>query len=124
MHASAETNTVRFPDPVEHLPSWFHRRSIPLLVEFRNLSQKRRPNFTGDSGMPDFLGLGPNEYGTHIEFVNRNCVLGQLLRRLGAIWGVGNAIRLVGPEVAKGLRQYSDVAESFYPIRSIPSGDD
>src|SRR5947209_19874188 len=72
--------------------------------------------------MQDFIGVGTNEYGTHVEFVNRNCVLGQILRRLRAIWSVGNAIRFVGPEVAEGLRQYRDVAESLHRISSIPSG--
>src|SRR5881628_2066637 len=81
-------------------------------------------NFSLHSGMQDFIGVGTNEYGTHVEFVNRNCVLGQILRRLRAIWSVGNAIRFVGPEVAEGLRQYRDVAESLHPISSIPSGHD
>src|SRR5216683_136978 len=77
-------------------------------------------NFNRHSGMQDFIGVGTNEYGTHVESIDGNCVLGQILWRFGAIWSVGNAIGFVRPEVAEGLGQHSDVAESLYPISSIP----
>src|SRR5260370_26442860 len=81
-------------------------------------------NFSRHSGMQGFIGIGTNEYGTHVESIDGNCVLGQILWRFGAVWTVGNAIRFVRPEVAKGLGQHSDVAESFYPISSVPAGHD
>src|SRR5216683_3614859 len=77
-------------------------------------------NFSRHSGLQDFIGVGTNEYGTHVEPIDGNSVLGQILWRFGAIWTVGNAIGFVRPEVAEGLGQHSDVAESFYPISSIP----
>src|SRR5882762_9874638 len=72
-------------------------------------------NFSRHSGVQDFIGVGTNEYGAHVESINRNCVLGQILWRFGAIWTVGNAICFVRPEVAKRLGQHVDVAESFDP---------
>src|SRR5207302_4088427 len=75
-------------------------------------------NFSRRSGMQSFIGVGTNEYGTHVESINRNCVLGQILWRLGAIWSVGNAVGLVRPEVAEGMSQHGDVAQSFHPISS------
>src|SRR6267143_968737 len=77
-------------------------------------------NLNWHSGMQDFIGVGTNEYGTHVESVDGNCVLDQILRRFGAIWTVGNAIRFVRPDVAERSGQHSDVAESLYPISSIP----
>src|SRR6266550_6445574 len=81
-------------------------------------------NFSRHSGTQDFIGVGTNEYGTYVESINRNCVLGQILWRFGAIWSVGNAIGFVRPEVAEGLGQHSDVAERFHPISSIPPRHD
>src|ERR1700676_1351735 len=71
-----------------------------------------------------FFGVGTNEYGTDVESIDGNCVLGQILWGFGAIWTVGNAIRFVRPEVAEDLRQHSDVTESFHPISSIPPRHD
>src|ERR1700737_4921473 len=78
-------------------------------------------HFSRDSGMQSFVDFGTNKYGTYVESIDGNCVLGQIFWRFGAIWTVGNAIRFVRPEVAEGLRQHSDVAESFHPISSIPT---
>src|SRR5258706_16153290 len=77
-------------------------------------------DFIRYSGMQGFIGIGANEYGTHVESIDGHCVLGQILWRFGAIGVVGNAIRFVRPEVAEDLRQDGDVAESFHPISSIP----
>src|SRR4029077_15084968 len=77
-------------------------------------------NFGRRSGMHDFIGIRTNEYGSHVESIDRDCVLGQILWRLGAIWSFGNAIGFVRPEVAEGLMQHSDVAQSLYPVSSIP----
>src|SRR6266566_1457233 len=79
-------------------------------------------NFSWNSGMQDFIRFGTNEYGTHVEAINRNCVLRQILWRFGAIGSVGNAIGFVRPEVAEGTREHGYVAESFHPISSIPAG--
>src|SRR5216683_427668 len=81
-------------------------------------------DFIRHSGTQRFTGVGTNEYGTHVETIDGNCVLGQILWRFGAIGTVGNAIGFVRPEVAEGLRQDGDVAESFHPISSIPTRHD
>src|ERR1700716_1905408 len=81
-------------------------------------------NFSRHSGMQDFTGVGTNEYGTHIESINRDCLLGQILWRFRSIWTAGDAISFVRPEVAECLWQHSDVAEGFHPISSIPPRHD
>src|SRR5258708_9677889 len=63
-------------------------------------------DFIRHSGMQSFIGVGTNEYGTHVESIDGNCVLGQIFWRFGAIWTAGNAIRIVRPDVAEGLRQH------------------
>src|SRR6266850_7213711 len=78
-------------------------------------------DFSWHSGMQSFVGVGTHEYRTHVESIDGNCVLGQIFWRFGAIGVAGNAIRIVRPEVAEGLRQHGDVAESFHPISSIPT---
>src|SRR6266478_4857219 len=81
-------------------------------------------DFNRHSEMQAFIRVGTNKYGTHIESIDRHSVLGQILWRFGAIWSVGNAIRFVRPEVAEGLGQDGNVAESFHPISSIPTRHD
>src|SRR5260370_25154666 len=76
------------------------------------------------SGMQGVIGFGTNEYRAHVELIDGNCVLRQILWRLVPIWSAGDAIRFVRPEVAEGLRQHGDVAESFHPISSIPTRHD
>src|ERR1700676_553608 len=49
-------------------------------------------NFRQHSGMQDFIGVGTNKYGTHVESINGNCVLRQILWGFGAIGTAGNAI--------------------------------
>src|SRR6266478_717214 len=81
-------------------------------------------DFSRDFRMQGFVGIGTNEYGTHVESIDGNCVLSQILWGLGAIWTAGNAIGFVRPEIAEGLRQDGNVAESLHPVRSIPPGHD
>src|SRR6266404_854881 len=77
-------------------------------------------HFSGHSAMQGLIGFGTNKYGTHVESIDGNCVLRQILWGLGAIWTAGNAIGFVRPEIAEGLRQDGNVAESLHPVRSIP----
>src|ERR1700730_14859664 len=84
--------------------------------------ESNTPDFIRNAGMQGFIGIGTNEYGTHVESIDGNCVLGQILWGFSAIWTSGNAIRFVRPEVAEGLRQDGDVAEGLHPVSSIPPG--
>src|SRR5438445_4193538 len=81
-------------------------------------------HFIRHSRKQGFIGVGTNEYGTHVESLDGNCVLGQILWGLGAIGTAGNAIGFVRPEIAEGLRQDGNLAESFHPISSIPTRHD